>query len=184
MQGILKDWKGARLYQQIQARASASEKQDSVCVAAQQALDQVMPGIQAILQQGGTAATDFTLHDAQHGFRVAERMAEIVGDLLDRLSGYELALLLLSAYLHDIGMTPEKHRVTDLYRHLLTGDKGNLSPKGIEDFQLWLDVHGRDATLPLAQQGLTGKTLGEAEWLITHYCRERHNDWSGEWIET
>ena len=63
MQGILKDWKGARLYQQIQARASASEKQDSVCVAAQQALDQVMPGIQAILQQGGTAATDFTLHE-------------------------------------------------------------------------------------------------------------------------
>ncbi|MEI2769698.1 MAG: hypothetical protein ABTR54_09465 [Candidatus Competibacter sp.] len=184
MQGTLKDWKETRLYQQIQARASASEKQDSVCVAAQQALDLVMPDIQAVLQQGGTAATDFTLHDAQHGFRVAERMAEIADGLLGSLSGYELALLLLSAYLHDIGMTPEKCRVTDLYRYLLTREKSNLDLGAIERFQHWLDVHGGDATLPLAQQGLTGKTLDEAEWLITHYCRERHNDWSGEWIAT
>lgn len=93
MQGTLKDWKETRLYQQIQERASASEKQDSVCVAAQKALDQVMPDIQAVLQRGGTAATDFTLHDAQHNFRVAERIVEIIGDLLDHLSGYELALL-------------------------------------------------------------------------------------------
>ena len=183
MQGTLKDWKETRLYQHIRERASASEKQDSVCLAAQQTLDQVMPDIQYVLQQGGTAATDFTLHDAQHGFRVAERMAEIASDLLKHLSGYELALLLLSAYLHDIGMTPAKRRVTDLYRYLLIKETGNLGQDEIERFQQWLDVHGEDMTPPLAQQGLTGKTLGDAEWLVAHYCRERHNDWSGEWIE-
>ncbi|MDG4595258.1 MAG: hypothetical protein P9F75_06135 [Candidatus Contendobacter sp.] len=56
MQGTLKDWKETRLYQQIQERASASEKQDSVCVAAQQALAQVMPDIQAVLQQGNVSS--------------------------------------------------------------------------------------------------------------------------------
>lgn len=183
MQGTLKDWKETRLYQQIRERASASEKQDSVCLATQQTLDQVMPDIQSVLQQGGTTATDFTLHDAQHGFRVAERMVEIASDLLKHLSGYELALLLLSAYLHDIGMTPKKRRVMDLYRYLLIKETGNLSQDEIERFQQWLDVHGEDTTPPLAKQGLTGKTLGDAEWFIAHYCRERHNDWSGEWIE-
>ncbi len=141
MQAKPRDWKESRLYLWIKQKAGSG---DQVCEAAKQMLDhdKVMQGIQTVLQQGGTAATDFTLHDDQHSFRVTERMAEIVGELSGHLSGYELALLLLSAYLHDIGMTPEKRRVTDLYRRLLTGDKGNLSPEEIEDFQLWLDVHG------------------------------------------
>ena len=37
------------------------------------------------------------------------------------LGDYELALLLLSAYLHDIGMTPERGKVLSHYRLLLDG---------------------------------------------------------------
>src|SRR5579862_956848 len=67
-----------------------------------------LPVIEKILSVGGTSPVDFTLHDGGHAFRVANRMVEIIPrDVLSQLSIYELALLLLSAYLHDIGMTPE-----------------------------------------------------------------------------
>ena len=77
-----------------------------------------MPKIQAILAIGGTSPTDFTLHDAGHALRVAQRMAEIMPpETLKGLSPFEVAFLLLTAYLHDIGMTPEQRKVT-LYYHL------------------------------------------------------------------
>ena len=59
-------------------------------------------------------------------------MAKIVPkDVLGKLSIYELALLLLSAYLHDIGMTPEQAQVQRHWRHLVFGpvpaEEGGLS---------------------------------------------------------
>lgn len=72
-----------------------------------------MPDIERVLN-AGTSPLDFTLHDAEHSFRVAEWMARIVpDDVLPKLSVYELALLLLSAYLHDIGMAPEQAGYSD-----------------------------------------------------------------------
>lgn len=182
MTASLKDWAETRIYKRIVEGAGSNLPcfNESRCT-----LDSCMGRIQAVLQQGGTAATDFTLHDAQHGFRVAERMVEIIpAEVFEKLSAYELALLLLSAYLHDIGMTPERDRVTGHYRYLLTADAGDMDETEVDNFRQWLDVHGDGLSPPLIRGIPTGKTLGEAEWLVAHYCRERHNDWSGVWIET
>ncbi len=147
-----------------------------------------MPEIERVLNAGGTAALDFTLHDAEHSFRVAKWMAEIVGDdVLGKLSAYELALLLLSAYLHDIGMTPEQGRVQRHWRHLVFGpvpeEKEGLSPKEAEEFQRWLDDERGGLVPPLAQDGRPSEDeLLRAAELITYYARHKHNDWSGEWI--
>ncbi|WP_295396625.1 hypothetical protein [uncultured Thiodictyon sp.] len=181
MTSDLKDWKQTAIYAEVDSGAQAGRPGFAE---AKHLLDSCMNRIQAVLQQGGTAATDFTLHDAQHGYHVAERMVEIVPeDVLSRLTAFELALLLLSAYLHDIGMTPEQHRVRGHYRYLLTGEPSGLAATEIDRFRQWLDEHGDGVTPPLAESPPTGRTLGEAEWLVAHYCRERHNDWSGEWIE-
>src|SRR5687767_14216844 len=68
--------------------------------AVRHALNSYMPKIQKVLAQGGTAPTDFTLHDSGHAFRVAECMAQVIPeDVLPRLSIYELSLLMMSAYL-------------------------------------------------------------------------------------
>ncbi len=180
MIGHIADWTTTALYTRIRNRAAAN---DSLCAMARHTLDDCMGDIQAVLQQGGTGPTDFTLHDAQHGLRVAQRMVEIVpSDVLNCLSCYELALLLLSAYLHDIGMSPSRQRVTGHYRYLLTAEPGELDGEEIDAFRQWLDLHGSEAVPPLIQGGSTGKTLGDAEWLVAHYCRERHNDWSADWI--
>jgi hypothetical protein len=178
------DWKETTLWKHLEA-ASGDEAE-----AARALLVQEMPKIQTILTQAHTAPTDFTLHDADHSFRVAKWMAEIIpGDVLEKLSPYEIALLLLAAYLHDIGMTPEQGRVDRFWSHLVYGapdPKGPRQPLTDEearDLQGWLDDEGRDLTIPLAPDGAASEeTKRLADSLITHYCRHKHNDWSGEWI--
>ena len=83
--------------------------------------------VQLILSKGSTAPLDFTLHDDDHSFRVAHRMVELVpAETMSSLSDYELALLLLSAYLHDIGMNPCWTRVAEIRDYLLSGELGSL----------------------------------------------------------
>ncbi|HBH81503.1 MAG TPA: hypothetical protein DDY39_16885 [Nitrospira sp.] len=147
-------------------------------------LEGCMPDIQRILSKGGTAATDFTLHDDGHAFRVAERMHEIIlPETLKGLSIYELAFLLLSAYLHDIGMTPQLRKVTSHFNFLLSGESDGLSLEDIRTFQRWLDDDGRQITPPLTNTKPTSKNLRTCQELITHYARARHNDWGAEWIK-
>lgn len=144
-----------------------------------------MPRIQSILSQGGTSSNDFTLHDIGHAFRVAKRMSEIVPpDVFEALSEYELGLMILSAYLHDIGMTPERRNVSLHYQYLLTGDPQTLSQHEIHHFQKWLDESGRDICPPLTTQGPTPKDLQLAEQIITLYSRHKHNDWGESWIRS
>jgi hypothetical protein len=110
-------------------------------------------------------------------------MAEIIPtDVLTKLSSYELALLLFSAYLHDIGMTPARRKVTLHYGFLLTGNKEGLKPEEVGAFQTWLDSEAQGLVPPLTKNDLTPDDLSRAAQLITHYCRYRHNDWSEEWI--
>ena len=55
-------------------------------------------------------------------------MAQLMlADVMRNLTAYELAFLLLSAYLHDVGMTPEQNRVTSHYQFLMTGNPSRLS---------------------------------------------------------
>jgi hypothetical protein len=49
----------------------------------------------------------FTLHDAAHLLRVTELMAMVLGRTLEELNPIEIALLILAAHFHDIGMVPE-----------------------------------------------------------------------------
>ena len=144
-----------------------------------------MPEIEAVLRSSATSPSDFTLHDEGHAFRVADNMVEpIPTDVFGLLPPYELGLLLLSAYLHDIGMAPEKRRVTQHHELLLCGDVGTLSAQHIAEFQAWLDVHGRGYTLPLPSQLPIKQRLQLSNELVTHYVRARHNAWGEEWIRS
>jgi len=146
-------------------------------------LEHWMPKVESILQHGRTSPTDFTLHDPGHGFRVAQRMAEIMPDeTLTGLGPYELAFLLMAAYLHDIGMTPERRKVTGHYHYLLTGQDDELSRDDIKEFQRWLDDDQEGVTPPLCSGQPTSDQLTLATRLTAHFCRARHNDWSAEWM--
>jgi hypothetical protein len=175
----MQDWSDTSIWAELKSRT------DQHSEAARQALTNHMPGIEVVLRQAGTSPSDFTLHDDQHAFRVAERMIELIpGETLLALSGYELALLLFSAYLHDIGMTPQRGRVLGHYEYLLNGQSERISADEARTFRRWLDEHGRGATPPLIKTMAAGSALSTAPKLVTSYCRERHAQWSVDWIST
>lgn len=175
--GKMADWTSTVLW--VYLEQSKGTEAGAVKVA----LESCMPDIQDVLAQGGTAPLDFTLHDAGHGFRVAQRMADIIPEgVLGQLTPYELALLLLSAYLHDIGMTPARQKVTAHYNYLLTGEDKHLTREEIDAFQKWIDDEGRNVEPPLAKGTPTGELLRLAEEITAYYCRHRHNDWGAEWV--
>jgi hypothetical protein len=179
-----RDWTATVFWSELSKRKAPADKQ------VLNFLERWVPKIQTILRSGGTSPQAFTLHDASHSFRVAEKMAEIIpSDVLPQLTTYELALLLLAAYLHDIGMTPEEGKVTLHYNYLLTGETATVSPRDqkltdseVSEFQQWLDNDERGLTPPLVKGTLTAEDLHLAAELVTYYCRYRHNDWSADWI--
>jgi len=142
-----------------------------------------MTKIEKILTSGGTSPNDFTLHDADHSFRVSERMWELIPlGIRKNISDYELALLLLSAYCHDIGMTPERARVQAHYQHLFDPKNTALSQAEQSDLQKFLDEYqSQPISLPLCVDKPTNDDLNLADELITFYVRSRHNNWSADW---
>ena len=95
--------------------------------------------VEILLAKGGTAPLNFTLHDDDHSFRVAKRMVELLPDeTLGRLSDFELALLLSSAYLHDIGMNPRREIVGQVRDFLLSGESADLNVHEGRELQRWL----------------------------------------------
>jgi hypothetical protein len=167
-------WTDARLWKLLDSRTEEADRTVAGL------LRLAMPEIENVLRAGGTMPANFTLHDNEHSFRVADRMVEIAGDSLYRLSTYELTLLLLSAYLHDIGMTPGQGKVSSHFSYLLSGDEARLSVEERNEFQAWLDEEG--AAPPLEKQGPADEVFSRAAELLAYYCRHRHNDWSEAWI--
>jgi hypothetical protein len=109
-------------------------------------------------------------------------MGEVAGNILTNLTCFELSLLLLSAYLHDIGMTPEFKKVDAHFTYLLTAGKHCLTDQEINELQTWLDDEGYQVVPPISDATPLSERLTLAREIATHYCRHRHNDWSEEWI--
>lgn len=143
----------------------------------------VLPKIEKVLASGGTAPTDFTLHDAAHSHRVAERIADLIGpELMSELSSHDLTLLLLGAYLHDIGMTPELSKLDALMDFLLSGDTSKLSDDDQVRMQAWLDDEWDGLVPPLTIGPSDIDRLRLSRRIVAGYVRHRHNDWSADWI--
>lgn len=113
----------------------------------------------------------YTLHDRTHSVNVAHLMGRLVGPLQDRLTALEAALLLLSAFWHDIGMVyTEEERETVAQT---------------EEFQSFLQKNPEAQLEFLRNKGMTRSTM---EW----FCRWNHadrvfvhlnsmEDWRFEW---
>jgi hypothetical protein len=170
-------WKTIRLWTELATRPGDEAN------AVRASLERWMRDISSVLASGGSSPTDFTLHDAEHSERVAERMVELLpANVLGALSVYELALLLLSAYLHDIGMTPEVEKVRRNRDFLLTGKDDLLADDEVKAFQYWLDAAGYGITPPMDTTRPLDEVNRQADEIITYYTRDRHNDWSEAWI--
>ena len=68
-------------------------------------VNKIVANTYPILQQVARSFPLYTLHDPEHGFRVAENIFRLIPKrTLSNLNSIELSILLYSSYLHDIGM--------------------------------------------------------------------------------
>jgi hypothetical protein len=175
----IKDWKDTQLWKILTKKSSPESE------SIRSALQNCMPEIQTVLNSASTSPANFTLHDADHSGRVAKGMVRLMpATTQDALSSYELALLLLSAYLHDIGMTPAQHRTESVYQFILTEDRTTLSDAEYSELRAWLDEQSEELEIPMSPGRPTSRILQEAALTVAHYCRFRHVAWATEWIRT
>lgn len=128
---------------------------------------------------------DFTLHDADHSFRVAQRAYELLeGDIAGRLTNIDAAQLLFATYLHDIGMTPGRKQADDHWKYILTADQNLLAEKEKKKLQGWLDEHWGGLVLPVDREKISLNGIKLSQEIFAYYCRYRHNDWSEDWIRS
>ena len=152
-------------------------------------LPRVLRAAETVLKSGQTAPLDFTLHDDEHAMRVADRMIEIIpSSSLEALTGYELAMLLLMAYIHDIGMNPSKKHSSNCWNHIMFGeqhDSTELDADTKREIDDWLDDNNDELKIPLVREGRTSKPedIRQADLLTAHYCRYKHADWCEDWLE-
>lgn len=171
----MSDWTETRLFAHLSARCG-----DSNVV---RVLHHYMPKVQTVLRSGVPNSPDFTLHDAEHGFRVAKMMAALLDDVgMERLSHSELAVLLFSAYCHDVGMTPGRDLTKAILRYVLTGDRQLVSSEVAFDLQNWLDKNRPDLSIPISAGDLNSSQIDIAEDICAYYGRSKHNEWSEDWI--
>lgn len=147
-------------------------------------LNVTMPAIEAVLKSNAPASLDFTLHDNEHSFRVAEMSAGLFPDSLGDLSTFELSLLLMASYCHDIGMSPQRQKIKDHYNWLMTGDTSVLTKLDKESFQNWLDTNRAGLTAPVDSSQITITGLSKVDDAVAYYSRSRHNDWSEDFIRS
>ena len=141
----------------------------------------VMPTIEAVLDLGGTTPKDFTLHNSDHSFRVAQKMWQLIPDTTKAiLSDYEMGMLLLAAYLHDIGMSPEYDKVQRHWTFLTERKQDILSPAEIVELQQWIDNDTRTKDIDIREETIRDPKL--VNYILSYYIRHKHNDWSGDWI--
>lgn len=171
------NWFQSDIYQTLIKRSDRSTEQIRSLLNS----PRVMPKIAAILDLGNTTPKDFTLHNADHSFRVAQKMWQLIPDSTKAiLSDYEMGLLLLAAYLHDIGMSPENDKVQRHLDYLTRQKEGVLSDAEIYEFQQWIDNDPRAGNIDIRTTIVDDKD--QVNYLLSYYIRYKHNDWSGDWI--
>lgn len=81
---------------------------------------------------------NYTMHDMNHGLRVAAYMEDIAFGIdadadarMDAFNGLELALMLLSAILHDIGMFITKQDMQDIKNNIIRHNSGSVTFEGV-----------------------------------------------------
>lgn len=130
---------------------------------------------------------EFTLHDGDHLFRVLNLMERLLTkNNIQNLSSPELMLLILSAFFHDIGMSPDEKEVITWKK---IWDRNPIieesEQKSFNDFKRFYSARPDQEEIisKLILQGNQSKAQIIKAYLITEYIRQTHADRAREIIE-
>lgn len=121
---------------------------------------------------------EYTLHDETHLYRVLSLMEKIIPDTtLNNLQALELSLLILSAFFHDLGMSP-KEREIKIYKGLIDKNQ-ELSIEEkllLEDFNVYCEskVNLKQRIDNAYSKGNSGLAKMLENYRLTEYIRINH----------
>ena len=110
------DYKDSLLYQMLEKKEAKRKKNKKKSTGLVEKVDYVVEKATALLGTvGKDAFHDYTLHTPEHSRKLLHIAEYIIPrKTLDELSELELAVLIMSFYLHDIGMVVDNDRKTTL----------------------------------------------------------------------
>ncbi|HMR81526.1 MAG TPA: ATP-binding protein [Niabella sp.] len=135
---------------------------------------------------------EYTLHDAEHLFRVLYLMEKLIPEEnLNKLSVPELMLLVLSAFFHDLGMSPEESEVKAWKRQWLANEPDSIELSNYSKFERFKSLYPEklDEIDRLRMNGEYSKADLIEQHLISEYIRINHakrvkeliaKDWKGK----
>lgn len=130
---------------------------------------------------------EYTLHDETHLYRVLSLMELIIPEeTLNNLQALELSLLILSAFFHDLGMSP-KEREIKIYKGLIDSNQ-ELSvdeTKKLEDFETYCEtkIDLKQRIEKARENGNFGLAKMLESYRLTEYIRINHASKVKEIIE-
>lgn len=170
------------IYQTLKDKCS--DKDSEVITLVDSAVSYAFQRTKTIIKHMG----EFTLHDGDHLFRVLNLMEELLSEnTIKNLSSPELMLLILSAFFHDIGMSPDEKNVIAWKK---VWDKipefENEDEKGIyNDFKRFYSARPdqHEIITRLIEQGKISNADTLKSYLITEFIRQTHADRAREIID-
>ncbi len=170
------DWQKTTIWQYLEDLGDAAEK-------TRHYVTSWLTQVEKLLAKGGTAPLDFTLHDDEHSFRVAQRISQLLPDeTAKHLSDIEWALLLKAAYLHDIGMNPRREVLKQVRDFLFSGTPSQSLGNEVQELQQWLDETEPGLQPPVYEELPSAERANKIDRLTAFFARHRHNDWSEKYI--
>jgi molecular chaperone HtpG len=130
---------------------------------------------------------EFTLHDSDHLFRVLNLMEKLMPEqTIKNLSSPELMLLVLSAFYHDIGMSPDEKQVMTWKK--VWDDEPEINEdeeKSFNEFKRFYSARPDQHEIieRLINQGKNTYADTIKAYLITEFIRQTHADRAREIIE-
>ena len=173
-----KPWETTKLWKLLHDRIAGRTMDSEIAKETAAFLSQHLPAAHIILSKGGSLP-NYTLHDDGHALRVAIRMGEIISTAAaKKLSSCEIALLLLAAWLHDIGMIPVVAKLNEYKAYLEHADAPVSEDEKLQ-FRKFLDEERPDLPHPFKPASPADYALVDA--LISQFARNHHNAWSTIW---
>lgn len=130
---------------------------------------------------------EFTLHDGEHLFRVLHLMERLMPEeTIKKLSSPELLLLIISAFFHDIGMSPNEKEVLTWKKIWDSNPTVSSEEKeSFDDFNRFFSSRPEDEKKlkHLIEKGRNSQADTIKSYIITEYIRQSHAERARDIIE-
>jgi len=170
------------IYQKLKDKCA--EKDTEVITLVDTAVSYAFQRTKTIIRHMG----EFTLHDGDHLFRVLNLMEKLLSKpTIENLSSPELMLLILSAFFHDIGMSPDEKNVIawkKVWDHEPEFDNFE-EEQAFCEFKRFYSARPdqNDIINRLIEQGKISNADTIKSYLITEFIRQTHADRAREIID-